>query len=157
MKKHVLWAALTAATLLSGQTRQDGVDRRGDQAMGFAHDKTTHHFRLLADGGAIDVVTDDPKDTVNRDSIREHLQHVAGMFAAGDFDLPMFIHDRVPPGVPTMKKLKNQIEYQFENIEQGGRVRISSGNPQAIKAVHDFLKFQITDHRTGDPLNVSTP
>ena len=54
-----------------------------------------------------------------------------------------------------MRKLKSQIEYRFEKIDQGGRVRITSGNPQAIKAVHDFLKFQILDHRTGDPLKVT--
>jgi hypothetical protein len=27
-----------------------GVDARGDQGMGFSHEKTTHHFYLLADG-----------------------------------------------------------------------------------------------------------
>jgi len=153
--KQLCWTMLMAASLVCGQTHEQGVDHRGDQAMGFSHEKTTHHFRLLADGGAIDVVTGDPQDTASRESIREHLQHIAGMFAAGDFDLPMFIHDRVPPGVPTMRKLKSQIEYRFEKIDQGGRVRITSGNPQAIKAVHDFLKFQILDHRTGDPLKVT--
>jgi hypothetical protein len=27
-----------------------GVDAGGDQGMGFSHEKTTHHFYLLADG-----------------------------------------------------------------------------------------------------------
>jgi hypothetical protein len=161
MMKRTVWAALAAAPLLFpqyllAQTKGESVDRRGDQAMGFSHDKTSHHFRLLADGGAIEIVTDDPRDTGNRDRIREHLQHIAAMFSAGDFDLPMFIHDRVPPGVPSMRKLKSQIEYRFETIELGGRIRISSRNPRAVKAVHDFLKFQILDHRTGDSLQVST-
>src|SRR5256885_1918324 len=30
-----------------------GVDKRGDQAMGFSHVKTTHHFILSADGAVI--------------------------------------------------------------------------------------------------------
>jgi hypothetical protein len=30
--------------------------------MGFSHDKTTHHFRLYPDGGAIEVTADDPND-----------------------------------------------------------------------------------------------
>ena len=48
------------------------VDQRGDQVMGFSHEKTTHHFRLYSDGGAIEVVTKDPKDTASRDQIRTH-------------------------------------------------------------------------------------
>jgi hypothetical protein len=31
-----------------------GVNARGDQGMGFTHEETTHHFHLLADGGAIE-------------------------------------------------------------------------------------------------------
>jgi hypothetical protein len=32
-----------------------GVNARGDQGMGFNHEKTTHHFHLLPDGGAIEI------------------------------------------------------------------------------------------------------
>src|SRR5262245_48143536 len=45
----------------SGRERKRGltsitlVNERGDQAMGFSYLKTTHHFRLSADGGAIEV------------------------------------------------------------------------------------------------------
>jgi hypothetical protein len=31
------------------------VDTRGDKAMGFSHEKSTHHFRLLSNGGIIEV------------------------------------------------------------------------------------------------------
>jgi hypothetical protein len=27
---------------------------------------------------------------------------------------------------------------------------IKTGNPEALAAIHDFLRFQISDHRTGD-------
>ncbi len=30
-----------------------------------------------------------------------------------------------------------------------GRVSIRTENPDALKAIHDFLGFQITDHHTG--------
>jgi hypothetical protein len=33
------------------------VNARGDQGMGFSHELTTHHFHLLADGGAIEIQT----------------------------------------------------------------------------------------------------
>ena len=35
------------------------VESHGDQAMGFPHDKTTHHFRMMSDGGAIEVTVND--------------------------------------------------------------------------------------------------
>lgn len=138
------------AILFYAQT--DGVTKRGDHAMGFSHDKTTHHFRLAPDGGAIEVTSNDAADTSSRDEIRNHLTHIATMFAAGDFDLPMFIHDKVPPGVPVMKRLRAQIDYKFEAIDNGARVKIVTANPEGLKAVHAFLRFQIKDHHTGDPL-----
>lgn len=30
-------------------------------------------------------------------------------------------------------------------------VRITSSGPAAVKAVHDFLRYQIKEHATGDP------
>jgi len=150
MKRFLRLAAMMTAAIAFAQEKS--VVRRGDQAMGFSHDKTTHHFRLLKDGGAIEVSSNDPKDTDSRDQIRAHLKHIAASFAAGDFEMPMFIHDQVPPGVPVMKRLKSQIKYEVESITGGGRVRINSANLEAVKAVQDFLRFQITDHQTGDSL-----
>ncbi|MEO6726337.1 MAG: hypothetical protein ABIP14_13695 [Blastocatellia bacterium] len=131
-----------------------GVNQRGDQAMGFSHEKTTHHFRLKADGGVIEVEANAADDTASRDQIRTHLSHIARKFAAGDFTAPMFIHSQTPPGVPAMKQLKAEVKYQFEELERGGRVRITTTNPQAIKAIHEFLRFQIEDHKTGDSKEV---
>jgi hypothetical protein len=80
-----------------------------------------------------------------------HLSHIAGMFAAGNFEAPMLIHGQVPPGVPVLEKLKSEVRYKFEEIDRGGRVRISTKNADALQAVHEFLRFQISDHQTGDP------
>jgi hypothetical protein len=54
--------------------------------------------------------------------------------------------------VHVLQRLKAEIAYQFEKTERGGRVRITTQNAEAIEAVHDFLKFQIADHDTGDPM-----
>ena len=132
------------------------VNRRGDTVMGFSHLKTTHHFRLFRDGGEIEVLADDPADTATRDQIRMHLDHIAKMFAAGDFEAPMLIHATTPPGVPVMKKLRADIVYTFEPTASGGRVEISTRNPSALRAVHEFLRFQIADHQTGDSTKVTT-
>src|SRR5438874_9791388 len=67
----------------SGQ--HDGVLARGDHAMGFSHETTTHHFRLYKTGGAIEVLANDAKDSASRDQIRMHLAHIAKLFTAGDF------------------------------------------------------------------------
>src|SRR5579859_2960739 len=85
------------------QHRAD-VEKHGDEAMGFPHDKTTHHFRLYSDGGAIEVTANDGKDSQNMQAIQSHLKHIATMFSNGEFSIPMFVHDQMPPGVPVMKE-----------------------------------------------------
>jgi uncharacterized protein (TIGR03435 family) len=126
------------------------VDMRGDHAMGFSHETSKHHFELLSDGGIIQVDALSDSDTATRDQIRQHLAHIAAMFSANVFDIPMFIHGMVPPGVPTMKEKHAEITYSYMAMATGGMVRITTLDPVALKAVHDFLEFQIEDHRTGD-------
>ena len=79
------------------------------------------------------------------------------MFGNGDFSTPMFVHDGIPPGVTTMKLMTSDVHYTYEEMRTGGRVRIKSENPVAVAAIHDFLRFQINEHRTGDSLEVVTP
>jgi hypothetical protein len=136
---------------------QADVEKHGDEAMGFPHDKTTHHFRLYSDGGAIEVtVNDNNKDFQNLQAIRSHLTHIVTMFSNGEFSIPMFVHDRVPPGVPVMKEKHAEILYSFEELPAGGRVRIKTENRDALKAIHEFLSFQIADHHTGDTTDVGS-
>jgi len=134
---------------------QQGVEKRGDQAMGFSHQMTTHHFLLTKDGGIIEVEADDPNDKASRDAIRQHLDHIATLFKKGDFDIPMFIHAQTPPGASTMKRLKDEITYSTETTQKGAQVKITSVNAEAVSAIHQFLKFQIKDHQTGDTTKVS--
>jgi len=127
-----------------------GVVERGDKVMGFSHEKTSHHFRLYADGGAIEAQSNDPHDAASRDEIRTHFGHIAKMFAAGDFSAPMLIHEQNPPGTEEMKRLRSAIQYSVENTERGGRIRITTNSTDALQALHKFLRFQIADHQTGD-------
>ncbi len=123
---------------------------RADRGMGFSQAKTRHRFIVANDGGIISVEARNAKDTVSRDQIRMHLSHIAKMFADGNFDIPMFVHDQVPPGIAVMRSRKDRIQYRFEETGQGGRVVITSSDLQAVSALHDFLNFQIREHRTGD-------
>lgn len=156
-------AALTAQSSSSSSScsahhadsHQKGVDERGDHVMGFDHTKTTHHFFLTPTGGAIEVSANASDDAASRDAIRSHLAHIATMFAAGDFEAPMLIHDQVPPGVPVMKRDRKQIAWTYEETPSGGRVVATTKDKTALDAIHEFLSFQIEDHRTGDSKDIA--
>lgn len=127
------------------------MNHRGNRAMGFSQEKTTHYFRILPDGGAIEVEANDDQDKESLQQVRAHMEVIAKSFTAGDFSIPVTVHDQEPTGVPAMKQLRDQIEYRYEQMDRGARVRIITGNPEALKSVQDFLRFQISEHRTGDP------
>jgi hypothetical protein len=154
----ICWVCIRASAQPASPTDSDpanDVDKRGDKAMGFSHELTSHHFLLFKDGGGIEVETVNPNDSDSKEAIRDHLVKIAEMFSQGDFELPMLIHATVPPGVETMKRLKNEITYTAEITQKGALVRIRTGNSEALQAIHEFLRFQITDHRTKDSLQVS--
>jgi len=130
------------------------MNERGEKGMGFSQTATTHHFFLNASGGVIQVEANDAADTANRDKIRMHLGHIAQAFKNGDFDIPMLVHDTVPPGVAEMKALREKIQYSYEEKANGGRVVIYSKDKDAIEAIHRFLRFQIEEHKTGDSTEV---
>ena len=128
------------------------VDHRHDAVSGVRHEGAVHHFLLAPDGGAIRLETKDGSQPGDRDRIRQHLQLVARSFAEGDFALPMEVHAQVPPGVETMATMRKAITYAYSPTEKGGEVRLSTHEPGALTAIHAFLRFQIQDHGTGDPI-----
>jgi len=141
---------------IASQSNSHGeMVHRGNQVMGFAAEKTAHHFRLFPDGGAIEVSANDPKDTESRDQIRIHLSHIASMFSEGNFNAPMLVHHTTPPGVATMTKLRADIRYEYEETPSGARIRIRTPNPPALDAIHAFLLFEIIEHRTGDSASIA--
>ncbi|MCI0661010.1 MAG: cytochrome c, partial [Acidobacteria bacterium] len=101
-------------------THHTGVNERGDKVMGFTHEKTIHRFRLMTDGGLIEIVARDPNDVTSRDQIRAHLREIEQKFTAGDFTAPALIHAQTPPGLTVIKELKALINYQFGENGTGG-------------------------------------
>jgi hypothetical protein len=159
----IILAVTTIVIVYAQQPKQtpdmsdEQMNKRGDHVMGFDHRKTTHHFLLRESGGSIEVTANSADDAESSGQIRTHLKHIAMMFAEGNFNAPMLIHDETPPGAPVMKELKSEIKYDYEEIDRGAAVRISTKNPAALKAIHDFLRFQINEHKTGDSLIVDKP
>lgn len=119
------------------------VDSRHD-TFGMHHKESRHNFRLYADGGAIEL------RGVAVDAIRKHLREIQSDFSKANFDTPRFVHDKVPDGVDVMKRLRAKIAYRYDDVAEGGRIRIRTSDPEAVRAIHAFMKFQIDEHRTGD-------
>jgi hypothetical protein len=120
--------------------------------MGFDLDKTTHHFMMTASGGRIEVTVDDRADAANLAAIRTHLRHIASEFAAGRFDAPFATHGETPDGVPTLRQRRATIAYRYHEIPGGAAVEIATKDAAALAAVHEFLRYQIREHKTGDPV-----
>jgi hypothetical protein len=126
------------------------MNARGRKAMGFDQAATTHHFNLYEDGGVIEITVNDTKDKQNLTAIRSHLPHISRMFAAGDFSSPLFVHDEPVRGTETMARLRGQVSYSYEDVPNGGRVRITTRDAHALTVIHEFLRYQIAEHNTGD-------
>ena len=131
------------------------MNARGAHVMGFDQDQTVHQFRLHTDGGAIDIRVKDRADAANVAAIRSHLPHIAAMFGAGNFEAPMLIHAADVPGTKAMAAAKDRIRFAYVETPAGGRVDILTTDPAALNAVHEFLRFQIADHKTGDSTAVT--
>ena len=136
-------------TLVFPQTQ--GHDRAA-MGMGFDQHTTAHHFNLFADGGSIAVGVKDEKDAKEREAIRSHLRHIATKFGDGDFEAPMLVHDtKNVPGIAVLAERKTAITYRYADTPRGGRVDIVTTDPAALAALHEFLRYQIREHATGDP------
>lgn len=124
------------------------LQRRGASPMAMGVDQYTsaHRFDDLPDGGRIELQRE-VEDSAGIERIREHLRHIAVAFAAGDFRIPAFVHDRTEvPGTDVMTAKRAVIRYRFEELPRGGAVRITTSDPEAVAAIHRFLAFQRGDH-----------
>jgi hypothetical protein len=147
---------LCLAALWTAQDTHQEMNHRGAMVMGFDQDKTAHHFYLYDDGGAIDIAVTDRSDTANRDAIRSHLPHIATMFGTGNFDAPMLVHDsKDVPGTSVLASRTDRVSYTYLETPAGGRVNIVTTDHEAVAALHEFLRYQIGEHQTGDPLTVN--
>lgn len=156
MKRLPAILILVTTTIFAQQQshRDHDLNKRGEQGMGFSQEKTTHHFLLAKDGGAIQVTAKSADDKTSIEQIRHHLKYIRNSFQSGQFDIPMFVHGQTPPGVPVMSHAVDKIRYRYEEEPNGGRVVITTDDKDALAAVHEFLRFQIREHKTGDPLEV---
>ncbi|MFL5579081.1 MAG: hypothetical protein ACJ8AO_01810 [Gemmatimonadaceae bacterium] len=122
-----------------------GADPR---AMGVDQYTSAHRFDALPDGGRIELQRA-MDDSAGVAQIRGHLREIAAAFRAGDFDTPAFVHAGPVPGTAVMAAKRAAIDYAVRDLPRGGEVRITTSDPEAIAAVHEFIAFQRGDHRAG--------
>lgn len=152
-----LLAGLSFATLTRSASAQTdsaisdsafrALQSRGAVHMGVDQYTSTHHFESLPEGGRIELQRD-VVDSADMAEIRRHLEAITAAFERGDFRIPGMVHDQAVPGTAVMAVKRDRIHYQFRELPRGGEVRITSSDPEAIAAIHDFLAFQRQEHRT---------
>ena len=117
--------------------------------MGVDQYASAHVFEPLPDGGRI-VLQMKAADPTGESVIRAHMGDIARAFSLGDFAIPGRVHAiSNVPGTPVMARLRGEISYDARDLDRGGEVRITTRNPEAIAAIHEFLAFQRQDHRAG--------
>jgi hypothetical protein len=123
------------------------LQKRGAVYMGVDQYTSTHQFDDLPDGGRI-VLARDASDSAGVATIRSHLQEITRAFKAGDFEIPMLVHDEHVPGTDVMASRRDRIEYSYRDVAGGGEITIKTADPMALIAVRGFLAFQRDEHRT---------
>jgi hypothetical protein len=61
-------------------------------------------------------------------------------------------HGELPPGAAGMAAGKALIRYRYEERGDGASVVIETSDADARRSIHEFLRYQIIEHKTGDPL-----
>ena len=139
-------------TVVAAQQQADtafaALQERGRAAMGVDQNASKHRFDDLPDGGRIELRQTLP-DSAGTAAIRAHLAGIARAFAAGDFTIPGVVHAGPVPGTRVMALKQELIGYRFRALPGGGEVRLSTRDPEALRAVHQFLSFQRGEHRAG--------
>ena len=117
--------------------------------MGVDQYTSQHVFESLPNGGRV-VLQRKEGDPEGAATIRAHMLTIAAAFGRGDFALPGFVHATGEvPGTEVMRRLSRDIVYSPRDLPDGGELIISSTNPEAVAAIHEFLAFQRMDHRAG--------
>jgi hypothetical protein len=123
------------------------LQERGKRVMGVDQYTSAHAFETLPDGGRI-VLARDSDVAADIATIRAHMKDVASRLARGDFSLSEAVHAGKVPGSDVMRAKRDAIAFAYAEVPRGGQVTLTSRDPEAVKAIHEFLAFQRMDHRT---------
>ena len=120
---------------------------RGRAVMGVDQYTSVHKFEDLTNGGRIELQRAED-DTAGVNQIRRHFLEIAESIRRGDFRAPGLVHATTVPGVDVMMAKRESLRVVMRNLPRGGEMRLTSEDPEVIKAIHEFLAFQRAEHRT---------
>jgi hypothetical protein len=126
--------------------RQSTVHDMGQSVMPFDLGQTTHIFEMTETGGIQEVIADDPSDAHQVSLIRQHLQHEAVRFRAGDFSDPTSLHGSDMPGLAQLAKSADKIAIDYTELPNGARLTFSSTDFSLVTALHRWFGAQLSDH-----------
>jgi hypothetical protein len=92
-------------------------------------DLSGRYLRIDKEGGVIEVEAT-AGDRETRDGIRRQLSQEA--------------HNGFPPATPAMRQHEKEIQYRYEDMPRGGRIRIIARTHEALSAVQDFFHSQMS-------------
>ena len=130
----------------AGDSAFADLQRRGAQVMGVDQYRSAHRFDALPDGGRIELqsLTGDTADVAR---IRRHFRDIQEAFIAGDFSGPFEVHAGTVPGTDLMASREDRIRYTRRDLPRGAELRLTTTDPEVVRAIHEFLAFQRGDHR----------
>ena len=118
----------------------------GQSVMPFDLGETTHIFEMTEAGGIQQVISEDPSDASQVSLIRQHLQHEALRFQAGDFSDPTSLHGSDMPGVTDLAQSAERIAIDYAEVPNGARLTFTSSDLSVITALHRWFGAQLSDH-----------
>jgi hypothetical protein len=119
--------------------------------------RVVHHFYLYPDGGMVTLTVTDPSDAETRKAVRAYVQRVSQLMVVGNLTR---LREQFGDGVPGLTRIaeargrKATITVHSSTPDEGSQIIFSTADAAALEGLHDFLRFQITDLKTGDPLEV---
>lgn len=126
------------------------MNARFSHVLGVSVDKVKLHFYLVKNGGVVDLTARDPSDSITISAIQKYLQNQKDLWEKGKENAVTDVHEKAPESAATMRRLRNEITFYMAKTDNGGDLRMFSINDQARLAIQDYMKFEITEHKTGD-------
>jgi hypothetical protein len=127
-------------------SHQQHIHAMGAQVMPFDLDKTTHVFEMTEDGGIQQVLAKDYADAEQIRRIRQHLEHEAERFRAGDFSDPARLHGADMPGLRELSAGAADLSVKYATLPDGAELVFSSQDIRLITAVHRWFGAQLSEH-----------
>ncbi|HEX8926526.1 MAG TPA: hypothetical protein VF786_12080 [Terriglobales bacterium] len=148
--KRAAFIAVALLVLIAISSAQSGKGKSTSVAVP-DESKIERHYWLLKNGGAIEMVCKAPCDSSTQATIQQYLDALAKSFEKGSFEAEFVTGTTAPVSLANLKKLRDEVTFHAASSDVGYSLRMLTVNPQARDAIYDFMRYEITNRKTGDP------